>query len=66
MLVLRKFRVNVWIRTSVEARIKRAGGGIEDVNATRQSRADGKNEESHRREIRAREGGTLVVEKDNM
>lgn len=60
MLVLRKFRVNVWIRTSVEARIKRAGGGIEDVNATRQSRADGKNEESHRREIRTKKVEELI------
>ena len=43
---LKKVRGNVWVKTSVEVRIKRAGGGIEDVNATRQRRADGKNLES--------------------
>ena len=43
---LKKVRGNVWVKTSVEVRIKRAGGGIEDVNATRQRRADGKNSES--------------------
>ena len=46
MMGLKKVRGNVWIKTSVEVRIKRAGGGIEDVNATRQRRADGKNSES--------------------
>lgn len=43
---LKKLEEMFWIKTSVEVRIKRAGGGIEDVTATRQRRADGKNSES--------------------